>query len=207
MNYRPEYRHGWSGKTYYRQLQIDPLAPESVEALLEALLGTDPTLPALKRLLVERAEGNPFFLEESVRALVETRMLVGERGAYRLEKRVSSLQIPATAPPSCRSSIARPNSCARPGCPTEEGVPWSNLDLSGRWMCLSLEAVRRDFQSAGCGQLPLVVTCQLDDLPVRAEEFHRRQVKRVQGANRAREWLERAGENRGRQLDHRHAPE
>lgn len=97
VNYRPEYKHGWGAKTYYRQLQVDPLPTESAEELLEALLGNDPTLPPLKRLLIERAEGNPFFLEESIRALVETQMLAGERGGYRLEKRIQTLQIPVTA--------------------------------------------------------------------------------------------------------------
>ena len=97
VNYRPEYRHGWSGKTYYRQLRIDPLQPESAEELLEALLGTDEELAPLKRMLVERTEGNPFFLEESIRTLVETKALVGERGAYRLARAAQSFQIPATA--------------------------------------------------------------------------------------------------------------
>ncbi|MBI1967614.1 MAG: AAA family ATPase, partial [Gemmatimonadetes bacterium] len=54
VNYRPEYRHGWGSKTYYRQLQIDPLPPESAEALLDALLGSDPALAPLKRLVIER---------------------------------------------------------------------------------------------------------------------------------------------------------
>ena len=62
VNYRPEYQHTWSGKTYYRQLRIDPLPPESAEELLEALLGNDPGPRSLKRLLIERTEGNPFFL-------------------------------------------------------------------------------------------------------------------------------------------------
>jgi class 3 adenylate cyclase len=97
VNYRPEYQHSWGSKTYYRQLKIDPLPPESAEELLETLLGTHPGLQPLKRLLIERTEGNPFFLEESVRILVETQVLTGERGAYRLETPVQSLQIPATA--------------------------------------------------------------------------------------------------------------
>ena len=97
VNYRPEYQHAWSGKSCYRQLRIDPLPPESAEALLEALLGTDPALRPLKRLLIERTEGNPFFLEESVRTLVETKTLAGERGAYRLAKASQTFQIPATA--------------------------------------------------------------------------------------------------------------
>src|SRR5262249_51064134 len=97
VNYRPEYRHGWGSKTYYRQLRIDPLSPEGAEALLEALLGNATGLQPLKRILIERTEGNPFFLEESVRALVETKVLTGERGAYQLARATATLQIPATA--------------------------------------------------------------------------------------------------------------
>jgi tetratricopeptide (TPR) repeat protein len=96
VNYRPEYRHAWGGKTYYRQLRIDPLPPESADELLATLLGPDAALAPLKRLLVERTEANPLFLEESVRALVETGTLAGERGAYRLTRPVESLTIPAT---------------------------------------------------------------------------------------------------------------
>src|SRR5436309_15045334 len=70
---------------------------ENAEELLHALLGSDSELDPLRRLLIERTEGNPFFLEESVRALVETKALVGERGAYRLARAVQTLQIPATA--------------------------------------------------------------------------------------------------------------
>ena len=97
VNYRPEYQHAWGGKTYYLQLRIDPLRPESADALLTALLGEDQPLAPLKRLLIERTQGNPFFLEESVRALVETQVLVGERGAYRVTKAPDAWQIPATA--------------------------------------------------------------------------------------------------------------
>jgi predicted ATPase/class 3 adenylate cyclase len=96
VNYRPEYQHGWGGKTYYRQIRIDPLPPESAEELLEALLGHDVALARLKRLLVERTEANPLFLEESVRDLVETGALAGERGAFRLTRPVEHVKIPAT---------------------------------------------------------------------------------------------------------------
>jgi class 3 adenylate cyclase/tetratricopeptide (TPR) repeat protein len=96
VNYRPEYQHGWGGKTYYTQLRLDPLPPESAEALLQALVGDDGSLVPLKHLLIERTEGNPFFLEESARALVEAQVLVGEPGAYRLVQSLRSIQVPAT---------------------------------------------------------------------------------------------------------------
>jgi class 3 adenylate cyclase/tetratricopeptide (TPR) repeat protein len=96
VNYRPEYQHGWGSKTYYHQLRLDPLPPTSADAFLQALLGAAPNLAPLKPLLIARTGGNPFFLEESVRTLVETGMLVGERSAYRLAQPLASLQIPAT---------------------------------------------------------------------------------------------------------------
>ena len=96
VNYRPEYQHGWGSKTYYTQLRLDPLPPVSADAFLHALLGDDPSLAPLKQLLIERTGGNPFFLEESVRTLVETGVLVGEPGAYRLVQALPTIQVPAT---------------------------------------------------------------------------------------------------------------
>jgi tetratricopeptide (TPR) repeat protein len=96
VNYRPEYQHGWGSKTYYTQLRLDPLPEASADVLLQALLGPDPGLVPLTRLLIARTQGNPFFLEESVRTLVETEVLVGERGAYHLAQPLDALQIPAT---------------------------------------------------------------------------------------------------------------
>src|SRR5262249_42935984 len=67
------------------------------EELLDVLVGTDPSLAPLKRLLIERTEGNPFFLEESVRTLVEQAVLDGTPGAHRLTRTPAALLIPATA--------------------------------------------------------------------------------------------------------------
>jgi class 3 adenylate cyclase len=96
VNYRPEYQHTWGSKTYYTQLRLDPLPPASADEFLHALLGDDPSLLPLKPLLIARTEGNPFFLEESVRALVETGVLVGALGAYHLARPLDGLQVPAT---------------------------------------------------------------------------------------------------------------
>lgn len=96
VNSRPEYQYRWGQKTYYTQLRVDPLPSESADELLRTLLGEDPGLQPLKRLLIERTEGNPFFLEESVRTLIETQALVGARGAYGLAKDLPAIQVPAT---------------------------------------------------------------------------------------------------------------
>ena len=96
VNYRPEYQHGWSSKTYYTQLRLDPLPPVNADEFLQALLGDDPSLAPLTQLLITRTEGNPFFLEESVRTLVEAGVLVGTPGAYRLAQAIPTVQVPAT---------------------------------------------------------------------------------------------------------------
>src|SRR5712692_8193272 len=96
VNYRPEYQHAWGSKTYYTQLRLDPLPAVSADAFLQALLGDDPSLAPLKQLLSARTEGNPFFLEESVRTLVETGVLVVIPGAYRLGNPLQGMPVPAT---------------------------------------------------------------------------------------------------------------
>jgi tetratricopeptide (TPR) repeat protein len=96
VNYRPEYQHGWGSKTYYTQLRLDPLPPVSADEFLHVLLGGDPSLVPLTQLLIVRTEGNPFFLEESVRTLVETGALVGEPGTYRLAQAIPTVQVSAT---------------------------------------------------------------------------------------------------------------
>jgi predicted ATPase len=94
VSYRPEYQHAWGGKTAYSQMRLDALPAESAAELLDTLLGDDPALGPLKQRLVKR--GNPFFLEETLRTLVETKALVGERGRYRLTQPVQAIQVPAT---------------------------------------------------------------------------------------------------------------
>jgi tetratricopeptide (TPR) repeat protein/class 3 adenylate cyclase len=96
LSYRPEYQHTWSNKSYYAQLRLDPLSPESAHSLLDVLVGREVATAALKAVLIERTGGNPFFLEESVRAAVETGVLAGDRGDYRLARFASEIRVPAT---------------------------------------------------------------------------------------------------------------
>ena len=127
VNYRPEYQHGWGSKTYYSQLRLDPLPPASADALLQALLGHDPSLAPLKQLLIERTAGNPFFLEETGVTLVETQVLVGAPGAYRLA-RLLTIQVPATVQAVLAACIdrlpLRPNTCSRRRRSLAMRCPW-----------------------------------------------------------------------------------
>ncbi|HVQ76652.1 MAG TPA: adenylate/guanylate cyclase domain-containing protein [Candidatus Binatia bacterium] len=94
--YRPEYAHGWRSRPFYTTFRVEPLPAPGAEALLGTLIGSDPELAALRRVLVTRTAGNPFFLEESVRTLVETGVLAGARGAHRLAGTAADGHVPAT---------------------------------------------------------------------------------------------------------------
>ncbi|HEV8531784.1 MAG TPA: sigma 54-interacting transcriptional regulator [Methylomirabilota bacterium] len=107
VTYRPEFRHAWGGRSFYAQLSLEPLSTESAGDLLDALLGRDPGLGPVKSSLIQWAEGNPFFLEESGRTLVETGVLVGERGAYRLSKPVKHVEVPPTVEEMLAARLAR----------------------------------------------------------------------------------------------------
>src|SRR5207249_1824023 len=94
--YRLEYQHTWGSKSYYAQLRLDPLSSDSAHVLLDSLVGRDGATAALKAALIERTGGNPFFLEESVRSAVETGVLAGDRGDYRLARSAGEIRVPVT---------------------------------------------------------------------------------------------------------------
>jgi class 3 adenylate cyclase/tetratricopeptide (TPR) repeat protein len=93
VNFRPEYTHGWMQKSCFQHIRIDTLREDGARALLDQLLGPHASLSALKARLIERTGGNPFFLEELVRSLVETGSLAGDVGAYRLQAPINDLAI------------------------------------------------------------------------------------------------------------------
>jgi predicted ATPase len=123
VNYRPEYSHQWNNKTYYTQLHLDPLGQASADEMLSALLGASPapatqspaahrerpagdlevagrvrasdSLEVLKRLIIERTEGNPFFMEEMVLVLFDDGVLA-RNGAVKLAKSMNAVKVPAT---------------------------------------------------------------------------------------------------------------
>ncbi len=107
VTYRSEYRHGWMNKPGYAQLRVDPLGAPHAGQLLESLLGAAPELAPLRALLIARTDGNPLFLEESVRALAETDVLAGAPGAYRLVRPLTAVPAPTTVQAVIASRIDR----------------------------------------------------------------------------------------------------
>jgi adenylate cyclase len=96
VNYRPEYSHQWNSKTYYTQLRLDPLGKENADEMLTAMVGDAVDIRPLKSLIIERTQGNPFFMEETVQVLLDEGALVRDGAAARLTKPLGELKIPPT---------------------------------------------------------------------------------------------------------------
>ena len=93
---RPEFRPPWTSKAWHRQVRVDGLPPAVAAQFLGALIGADASVRPLGRMLLERTEGNPFFIEESVRALLESKALSRVASVVRLDRPLEVIQVPAT---------------------------------------------------------------------------------------------------------------
>ena len=95
-NFRGGYDATWMEEAHCGRLPLTPLGPDASQALLAELLGADVSVAGLLEVIRERTGGNPFFIEEVVRALAASGTLAGRPGAYRLAAPVETLAIPAT---------------------------------------------------------------------------------------------------------------
>jgi class 3 adenylate cyclase len=129
VNYRPEYSHGWSSKTYYTQLRLDPLGRENAEEMLKSLLDGGDDLVPVRRLIIEKTEGTPFFMEETVQMLYDQGALV-RNGSTKLVRPLAELKIPPTVQAILASRIDR--------LPVDEKELLQTLAVIGREFALSL---------------------------------------------------------------------
>ncbi|MBI4641494.1 MAG: hypothetical protein HY731_12415 [Candidatus Tectomicrobia bacterium] len=135
VNYRPGYQHTWGSKTFYIQVRLDPLGQAEAHELLTALLGDDGGLKSLKQLILEKTEGNPFFIEEIVHMLVDQGMLVRDSAVGTGFKpapalKLTEIQIPTTVQGVLAARIDR--------LPIEEKELLQTLAVIGREFPLSL---------------------------------------------------------------------
>lgn len=129
VNYRPEYSHQWNSKTYYTQLRLDPLGKESAEEMLSALLGDGAELAPLEQIIIEKTEGNPFFMEEIVQSLFEEGALV-RNGTVKLTRPLGALRLPPTVQGILAARIDR--------LPPEQKELLQTLAVLGKEFALSL---------------------------------------------------------------------
>jgi class 3 adenylate cyclase/tetratricopeptide (TPR) repeat protein len=106
VNYRPEYLHEWGSRTHYIQLRLDPLGRHSAAEMLAALLGDEAELEPLKRLIADKTEGNPFFVEEMVQTLSEQGVIV-RNGRVKLRQPLATIKVPPTVEAVLASRIDR----------------------------------------------------------------------------------------------------
>jgi class 3 adenylate cyclase len=106
-NFRPDYSARWMRHSYYRQLPLAPLRDEAVGDLLGGLVGADSSLGPLRGFVLERTGGNPFFVEEVVRALVEDGTLHGGPGNYQLTRPLAHTRVPPTIQATLAARIDR----------------------------------------------------------------------------------------------------
>jgi len=129
VNYRPEYSHQWGSKTYYTQLRLDPLGKESAEEMMSALLDGGKDLIPLKRMIIERTEGTPFFMEEIVQSLFDDGVLM-RNGTVKLARSMNAVKVPATVQGVLAAHIDR--------LPAEEKELLQTLGVLGREFPLGL---------------------------------------------------------------------
>ena len=100
--FRNEFTAPWMEQGYYHQLNLSPLATDAIGALLGGMLGVDLSLAPLVAFVAERTGGNPYFVEEVVRALLEDGTVAGSPGAYHLTRPLEEV----TIPPSVHAVVA-----------------------------------------------------------------------------------------------------
>lgn len=96
LNFRPGFAAPLMQRSHYRQINMRPLPPAQAAVLVQDHFGSDPSLALLSRNIIERAQGNPFFLEELINALVERGDFEGERGSFRLKGGIDAIPLPST---------------------------------------------------------------------------------------------------------------
>src|SRR5712692_10462155 len=109
-NYRPEYQHAWGNKTYYTQLRLDPLGKEEAQELLTVLLGEQvgaTHASPLRQFILEKTDGNPFFMEEIVQALREQGVLARDADVGAHMPVPADLHLPPTVQAVLASRIDR----------------------------------------------------------------------------------------------------
>jgi predicted ATPase/class 3 adenylate cyclase len=96
VNFRPGFTAPLMQRSHYRQVNMPPLAKSEAQVLLREYCGDDTSLALIGRNIIERAQGNPFFLEELVNALIERGDFEGERGAYQVKGGIDAIPLPST---------------------------------------------------------------------------------------------------------------
>jgi predicted ATPase/class 3 adenylate cyclase len=96
FTYRPEFIHRWGGRSYYSQITLNRLSNRESLIMVSHLLGTQDIERELAELILEKAEGIPFFIEEFAKSLKELKIIEKKDNEYRLVAGIQKVTIPST---------------------------------------------------------------------------------------------------------------
>jgi len=94
--YRPEFNHSWGSKTYYSQIRVDELTLDTSAEMVQGILKGVKASQDLTKLILYKAAGNPLFMEEFTRTLLERGYIERKDGCYVLTVKPSDIQVPET---------------------------------------------------------------------------------------------------------------
>jgi predicted ATPase len=96
FTYRPEFVHTWGAKSYHNQLTLHRLSNRESLEMVTSILGTREIERALEELILEKAEGVPFFIEEFIKSLKDLKIIERKDNSYQLIKDIHQVAIPST---------------------------------------------------------------------------------------------------------------
>jgi len=96
FTYRPEYVHTWGGRSFHNQITLNRLSNRESLVMISHLLGTTEIESDLEELVLEKAEGIPFFIEEFLKSLIQLKLTEKKNGRYHLAKDFQNVEVPST---------------------------------------------------------------------------------------------------------------
>jgi len=96
FTYRPEFVHTWGGRSYHNQITLNRLSNRESLFMVAHLLGTQEIDKDLEKLILEKTEGVPFFIEELLKSLKDLKIIERKDSKYQLAKDVKAMAIPST---------------------------------------------------------------------------------------------------------------
>src|SRR5258707_12083762 len=113
ITYRREYGGVLANITGAQTITLRPLSDAPISALIDELLGPDPSVRWLADHITQPPAGNPFFVEEIVRDFAERGVVQGRRGAYIARDQAAEVSVPATLQATIAARIDRLGSDAK----------------------------------------------------------------------------------------------
>lgn len=96
FTYRPEFIHTWGSRSYHSQVTLNKLSNRESLAMIKHVLATRDIDHHLEDLILQKAEGVPFFIEEFIKSLKDLKIIECRNGAVTLIQDIKTVSIPST---------------------------------------------------------------------------------------------------------------